>query len=357
MRDILSDLDRWQKEGKSIALATVVQTWGSAPRRVGSKMGLASDGQFCGSVSGGCVENAVIEAGLESLKTGHPQLLHFGVADETAWDVGLACGGSIEVFVKPLDKTFFEELRSIMDGDQQAVAVTVIHGPDDILGREMLIHADGRVMGALADYWHEKALHLANETFAKGESQRATLDDQTEIFLEFISPPPTFIAVGGVHITVALMALAKTLGYRTVVIDPRGAWGNADRFPNVDQLIQAWPDEAFEQIKITRSTAIAMLTHDPKLDDPAVKIALNSTAFYVGALGSKTTHARRRERLLSEAVNESQLSRLHAPIGIDIGAGTPEEIALSVMAEVVAVYRKRGRVPAFHDAHFHPTKS
>ncbi|MEO8358030.1 MAG: XdhC family protein [Chloroflexota bacterium] len=357
MRDILSDLERWQGGAQSIALATVVQTWGSAPRRAGSKMGLTADGQFSGSVSGGCVENAVIEAGLESLKTNLPKLLHFGVADETAWDVGLACGGSIEVFVKPLDKTFFEELRSVIKNKQHAVLITIIRGPDETVGREFLIHSDGRIPGNVSDHWQEKVLHLANETLLAGESRRAMLDDETEIFLEFISPPLTLIAVGAVHITVALMSLAKTLGYRTVVIDPRGAWGNADRFPNVDQLIQAWPDEAFEQIKITRSTAVAMLTHDPKLDDPALKISLNSPAFYVGALGSKTTHAKRRERLLSEGVSESQLARLHAPIGIDIGAGTPEEIALAVMAEVVAAYRKPEQLLADREADFHPIKN
>jgi xanthine dehydrogenase accessory factor len=171
------------------------------------------------------------------------------------------------------------------------------------------------------------------------------LNEETEVFLELISPPPTLIAVGGVHITVALISLAKTLGYETVVIDPRGAWGNEERFPNVDQLIQAWPEKAFQQIKITSSTAIAMLTHDPKLDDPALKIALNSRAFYVGALGSKTTNAKRRERLLKEGLTEAQLSCLHAPIGLDMHTDTPEEIALAIMAEIVDSYRKREQVP------------
>jgi xanthine dehydrogenase accessory factor len=201
-----------------------------------------------------------------------------------------------------------------------------------------------------------KILELANETFRKAESQRAILDHETEVFFEFISLPLTLIAVGGVHITVALMSLAKTLGYRTVVIDPRGAWGNTERFPNIDQLIQSWPDQAFKQVKLTRSTAIAMLTHDPKLDDPAVKIALNSQAFYIGALGSKATNAKRRARLLDDGITEEQYARLHAPIGIDIAAGTPEEIALAVMAEVVAAYRKREQMSAAHEADFHPMK-
>jgi xanthine dehydrogenase accessory factor len=171
-----------------------------------------------------------------------------------------------------------------------------------------------------------------------------------EVFVELILPPPTLIAVGGVHITVALMSLAKTLGYRTVVVDPRTAFGNEERFPNMDRLVSLWPDEAFRQIPLTRSTAVAMLTHDPKLDDPALKIALPSPAFYVGALGSKTTNEKRRKRLLNDGVTEEQLSRLHAPIGLDIGAQTPEEIALAIMSEVVKAHRKQNQAEVKNDA-------
>jgi len=354
MRDILADIDRWRAEGKRMALATVVQTWGSAPRRAGSKMVIASDGQFSGSVSGGCVENAVIEAALDSMKTDQARLLHFGVADETAWEVGLACGGSIDIFVQPLNTIFSQFLRGVWTDGSQSVHVTVMRGSAELLGREMLIREDEFVTGNISSRWDKKVLELANETLPQGKSQRAMLDEETEIFLEFISPPPTLIAVGGVHITVALISLAKLLGYRTVIIDPRSVWGNEERFPNVDQLIQAWPQEAFQQVKLTRSTAVVMLTHDSKLDDPALKIALNSPAFYVGALGSKTTNAKRRERLLSDGMSESQLSRLHAPIGLDIGAETPEEIALSIMSEVVNAYRKREQLPAESEADLHP---
>jgi xanthine dehydrogenase accessory factor len=270
------------------------------------------------------------------LKSNRPQLLHFGVADETAWEVGLACGGSIDIFVKPLDREFFKSLRSVLVEEGAAVLTTVVRGPDQLLGHEMLIRDNGTVTGSISEELNEKVLKLARETLAQGESRRVMLDEDTEVFMEVILPPPTLIAVGGVHITIALMALAKTLGYRTVVVDPRSAFGNEERFPNVDQLIPLWPDEAFQQIPITRSTAIAMLTHDPKLDDPALKIALPSPAFYVGALGSKSTQAKRRQRLLEDGLTEEQLHRLHGPIGIEIGAGTPEEIAMSIMAEVVA---------------------
>lgn len=357
MRDILADVDRWQKDGASIALATVVQTWGSSPRRAGAKMALTSDGRICGSVSGGCVENAVFEAGMEALKTDRPQLLHFGVADETAWEVGLACGGSIDVFVKPLNKNLFEELRSVIENEEQAINVTVIRGPNDILGREILIREDGYVTGTLGSEWDATALKFANEVLSNGISQRALLNDDVEIFLEAILPSLALIIVGGVHMAVSLTALAKTLGYRTIVIDPRKAWGNKERFPHVDQIIQAWPDVAFEQLKVTRSTAIAMLTHDPKLDDPALKIALDSPAFYVGALGSRSTHAKRLERLLNDGMSESQLARLHAPIGLDIGAQSPEEIALAIMAEVVEAHRKRDQGSAEMEAQQSPVSN
>jgi xanthine dehydrogenase accessory factor len=338
MRDILSDLDRWRDAGEphSIALATVIQTWGSSPRRAGARMAITPGGNITGSVSGGCVEGAVYETAVEVLKSNRPQLLHFGVADETAWEVGLACGGSIDVFVKPLDEEFFQALRAVLVEEKPAVLLTVVRGPDELLGREMLVEENGSVTGSLGDDLDPQGIELARETLTQGESRRVMLSEEIEIFLEAILPPPTLIAVGGVHITIALMALAKTLGYRTVVIDPRSAFGNQERFPNVDRLIQRWPDEAFQEIPPTRSTAVAMLTHDPKLDDPALKIALPSPAFYVGALGSKTTQAKRRQRLLEDGMTEEQLDRLHGPIGLDIGAGTPEEIAMSIMAEIVA---------------------
>lgn len=348
MRDILSDLDNWREQDSSIALATVVQTWGSSPRRAGAKMALTPEGKITGSVSGGCVEGAVFETGIEVLKTNHPQLLHFGVADETAWEVGLACGGSIDIFVKPLDPGFFDKVRSVLVDEKPAVIATVIRGPAELLGREILLYEDGNVTGTLGGEWDQHTVILARETLAQGESRRVMLREDIEVFIEVILPPPTLIAVGGVHITIALVALAKTLGYRTVVVDPRSAFGNEERFPNVDRLIQAWPQEAFEQIPLTRSTAVAMLTHDPKLDDPALKIALPSPAFYVGALGSKTTQAKRRQRLLADGLTQEQLNRLHGPIGLGIGAGMPEEIALSIMAEIVAARNNVDRAVNLH---------
>lgn len=211
---------------------------------------------------------------------------------------------------------------------------------DEILGREVLMRENGQRSGSIGDDWDERIAHLASEILARGISQRVALSDEVEMFFDVILPAPTLIVVGGVHITLALTSIAQTLGYRTIVIDPRRSWANEARFPNVDQLIQAWPDDAFSLLNVTRSSAIVMLSHDPKLDDPALERALASPAFYIGALGSVTTQAKRRERLLREGLTEPQLDCLHGPIGLDINAQTPEEIALAIMAEVVEAYRR-----------------
>lgn len=345
MRDILPDLEKWQQGQASIALATVVQTWGSSPRQIGAKMALMPNGQITGSVSGGCVENAVVEAGLESLKTNTPQLLHFGVADETAWEVGLACGGSIDIFVQPLNRPFQAVLKQTLQQNQQAVLLTLIQGPPDQLGQQVLINATQSPFGLSGNAWESQVFQLAQQVLDENKSQRFILNENLQIFAELINPPNHLIAVGGTHITIALLNFAKTLGYETSLIDPRQAWGNEQRFPNVDKIIQAWPAAAFQQINISSSTAIAMLTHDPKLDDPALKIALNSPAFYIGALGSKSTNVKRRERLIQNGLTETQLARLNAPIGLSIGAQSPAEIALAIMAQVVEADRKRNAQP------------
>ncbi|MBL8109038.1 MAG: XdhC family protein [Anaerolineales bacterium] len=346
MRDILIDIQHWQKEGESIALATVIQTWGSAPRRIGSHMAFTLSGKIAGSVSGGCVENTVIEAGMQVLKMNHPQLLHFGVADETAWGVGLACGGSIDVFVQPLDAQVFHEIKKVINNEEGAHHVTVIGGAEELLGEQVLIQDNRIVAGSLGNGIDSRVLNLSPEI---SMPQQLAMEE-AQVFINVIRPAPTLVIVGGVHIAIALASLAKTLGYQIILIDPRKAWGNETRFPHVDSLIQLWVDEAFEQIKINPSTAIAVLTHDPKIDDPAIKLALNSSAFYVGALGSKNTNAKRRERLLSDGVSESQMDKVRAPIGLDIGAQNPEEIALAVMSQIVQTFRKQNQVEGKREA-------
>jgi xanthine dehydrogenase accessory factor len=343
MKDILPDLLTWLQNGEQIALATVVQTWGSSPRGVGAKMGMTASGKMTGSVSGGCVEGAVIETGLEVIQTGKSQLLHFGVADETAWEVGLACGGMIDVFVQPLDLELFNQHRAVLENNQTAANLTIIRGPDDVLG-DGLVWVDGqRWPGVFNDELLDSTLEAARFALSERKSQRLLLPGgKVEVFVEIIAPAHTLVIVGGVHISIALAKIARVLGYHTVIVDPRRAFGSPERFAHADRLIQSWPDEALQALHLNPAAAVAVLTHDPKLDDPALMVALPSPAFYVGALGSKTTQAKRRARLLAAGLTEAQVDRLHGPIGLAIGAKTPEEIALSIMGEIVAARKQSG---------------
>jgi xanthine dehydrogenase accessory factor len=347
MREIIHQINEWRDADEAVAVATVVSTWGSAPRAVGAKMALTPSNKVAGSVSGGCVEGAVIEAGVETLDTGKPQLLQFGVADETAFEVvGLACGGSIAVFVEPLTPVLHNFWRDAIARDIPVVTATVIKGPPELVGYKLMRTADGvSHTSAQHERFNEVTpqLHtLAQFALSDGVSKRVDLPSpRAEVFLDVTLPKPTLALIGGVHIAIALTAMAKALGYRVVIIDPRSAFGNAERFPYADQIVAAYPDKAFDQVPITRSTAVVTLTHDAKFDDPALKIALPSPAFYVGALGGKKTQAARRERLLKAGLTEAQVNRLHAPIGLDIGTRTPEEIALATLAQIVAARNGR----------------
>jgi xanthine dehydrogenase accessory factor len=340
MQDILPDISRWLERGEPVALATVVQTWGSSPRAAGAKMAMTPGGGMTGSVSGGCVEGATFEEGVATLKTGHGKLVHFGVADETAWEVGLACGGSIDVLVQPLDRERFERVRDLIEAERLFAIVSLVKGPADQIGQGFVLEEAGEIVGRLPATWHDQAVEAAQAALAAGQSRRQALGE-VEVFIEVVWPAPTVIAVGGVHTSIALMALAKTLGYKTVVVDPRKAFGSQERFPHVDRLIQAWPDDALRQLTLNRATAIALLTHDPKLDDPGLHVALNSPAFYIGALGSKSTQQKRRDRLKAEGFSDAQLARIRGPIGLPLGGRTPEEVALAILAEIVAARNNR----------------
>jgi xanthine dehydrogenase accessory factor len=339
METIIKDIEKWDSQ-LPIQLATVVQTWGASPRGVGGKMAFQfADGvdgvpQLSGSVSGGCVEGAVIDAG----RTLSPKLLHFGVSDETAWDVGLACGGIIEVFVGELDRKTAVFHKTLHANNQAGAILTVIQADGDLPGQTVCVTPSGIVHGSFGKAMDGLVLQLDLR-----QSGRVWLSDGVELFVDAIRPAPTLVMVGGVHIAVGLAQFAKVVGYRTIIIDPRRAFGNDARFPDVDQVIAAWPTAALTQIDLNEETAVALLTHDPKIDDPALAVVLNSPVFYVGALGSKKTHARRVIRLREAGMSEEAIARLHAPIGLSIGAKTPEEIALSVMAEIVKTDRDRDR--------------
>lgn len=342
MRDVMSELQTWLAQGRTAALATVVSTWGSAPRPAGSKMLIDQDGAMVGSVSAGCVEGAVVEEAQAVLRQGTPRLLRYGVADDTAWQVGLTCGGEIRVWVEPVavlvsQEGIFERWQKAIAERRSAVRAVVINGPPEQLGASRLV--DGLDAGGLADL----AARLDSEARAlltSGSAQVRTYaepEGEIEVFFDVDRPSPELVIVGAVHIGLALCRLAKAAGYRVVVIDPRSGFNTAARFPRADERLLTWPDEALLELGVTDGTAIAVLSHDPKIDDPAVMTALRSPAFYVGALGSQRTTRLRRERLLDAGMSEAELDRLHAPVGLDLGGRSPEEIALSILAQIVAV--------------------
>jgi xanthine dehydrogenase accessory factor len=348
VREILAQARLWLAEGKSVAVATVVQTWGSAPRPAGSKMAVSSAAEMAGSVSGGCVEGAVVEEALAVLKAGVPKSLHYGVTDDAAWEVGLACGGQLDLLVEPLAgwMTPTAGARSLLDGFESALGegrpvarAVVLAGPGRWEWSSWLAESDGSLHGAVAKELEVAVGEGARAALRSGRPQTGTIltpEGEARVFYDVVLPPPVLVIVGGVHIAIDLHRLAKTLGYRVVVVDPRRAFGTPARFPLADELVSEWPDTGLRAIGLTGSTAVAVLSHDPKLDDPALLVALRSPAFYVGALGSAETNRQRRERLTEAGVTEAEMSRLRAPIGLPLGGRAPEEIALSILAEIVA---------------------
>jgi xanthine dehydrogenase accessory factor len=330
MLDLYSEIFRWINADKNFALATVIRTWGSSPRTVGAKMAVNQDGEIVGSVSGGCVEGAVVTSCMETITTGKPQLLHFDVEDETAWEVGLACGGELDVYLEIPSEDFLSALKQAADAETVLTTAKCIKGDKELIWREMIMQQDGKISGSIAP-------HIDLEVSSQKHSKSSCFKTSTgeEIFLDIIPPLPTLIIVGGVHIAVALTKIARACNYHVIIVDPRRQFGSQIRFPEANQILHLWPDKAFEQIKLTSNTAVAFLTHDPKIDDPGLVLSLPSKAFYIGALGSRTTQTARRNRLQSAGVSERSLARLHGPIGLNLGGRSPEEIALAIMAEII----------------------
>ncbi len=340
MKDVLDSLNTWTERDEEIAVATVIKTWGSAPRPVGSKLITTRSGGIAGSVSAGCVEGAVIDAGKDVMSSGEPQLLHYGVADDTAWEVGLACGGEIDIFVEPFSALadVYEGVKAHLDAGDPMAVVSVLDGPPDARNHKLIVLEDGTTEGTLDLGAHEDAViaaalrHLANEKGGLIEPEQGL-----RLFVEVYPPDPRLIIVGAVHIAEPLVTMANAAGYETILIDPRSAFATRERFPHVDSLVGEWPGGALLGMKLNHSAYVVTLTHDPKLDDPALIAALQSDARYVGALGSRRTNRLRIERLREAGLSEEQIGRLHAPIGLDIGGRTPPEIAVSILAEIVKV--------------------
>jgi xanthine dehydrogenase accessory factor len=305
MESVLSQAGRWRELGRRVAVATVVATRRSAPRPVGSKLAVSEQGELIGSVSGGCVENDVVLAAQEVLAGGEPRLLTYGITDEMAFGVGLPCGGEIDVFV--------EELT---DAERPDVTLTVVagEGVGERLDNPELLEAARR----------------------RGRSHVLELDDRT-VLADVLAPPTRLFVYGATDTAEALCRAAKLLGWSTVVADARASFATRERIPSADELLLLWPDEALEQVQPDLGTAVVVLTHDDKFDLPLIRGALASDAFYVGWIGSRRNQERRRGLLLEEGVTEEELDRISGPAGLDIGADTPAETALSMLTEIIAV--------------------
>ena len=312
----------WHRQGKGAALATVIETWGSAPRPVGSQLVVSGEGAMEGSVSGGCVEGAVVIEAIDCLEGGAATVLEFGVADEQAFAVGLACGGRIRVLVEPVGRVIpVEMLEALVDARAGRDQVAYVVNPET--GARRLVTGQGDALQA------EIAERL----------RRDKSGFEGDWFIGIHNPPLRMAIVGAVHIAQALVPMARLAGYDPVVIDPRPAFGAEARFPG-ETLIEDWPDEALVTYGLDPRTAVVTLTHDPKLDDPAIRAALVSDCFYLGCLGSTRTHAKRLERLIEAGFSDEQIARIHGPVGLDIGAQGPAEIAISIMAEITTWLRK-----------------
>src|ERR1700730_4745541 len=304
MREIADELRQWRAAGDAGAIATVVETWGSTPRPLGAKMLASNSGKMAGSVSNGCIEGDVFEAAQEVLASGRPRLVEYGVANEVAFEVGLACGGHIEVMIQPageihdraLDLLAAERPFVIRTDLQSGASELLEQAPDFELARR-----DG------------------------------------DAFWEPYGRPADMVIVGAIHIAIPLHRMAKLMGYRVTIVDARGQFATGERFPEADQLLVQWPDEALSGLTVDRSTAVVILTHDPKFDMPALRSVLRTGAGYVGAIGSRKTNQNRFDALREEGFDDAQVARIHGPIGLDLGARGAEETALGIMAEVTAV--------------------
>jgi xanthine dehydrogenase accessory factor len=327
--DILRKAQEWQAGGAKIAIATVIETWGSAPCPVGSHLVIDSDGRFIGSVSGGCIEAEVVNEALDVIAAGNRRLLEFGVLDEIAWRAGLSCGGNIKVYVERVDLTRGELLAALnaeRTGRRPALLIT-----DLTSGAQRLVRADDVARDPLGE--------ALKQQLQLGKSGTLQAPGGT-MFVSVQLPPVRLVIVGAGHIAQALAPMAMFAGFDVVIIDPRTAFATPERFPDC-QVIADWPEDVLPQLALDQNTATVALSHEPRIDDPGVALALAARCFYVGALGSRKTHAKRLERLQAAGMADATLATIHAPIGLDIAAVSPAEIAIAILAEIVATRRQK----------------
>jgi xanthine dehydrogenase accessory factor len=308
--DILTPMSVWLKENRKVSLATVISTWGSSPRPVGGQMAIDSNGEIIGSVSGGCIEGAVITEGINSINDGKTRVKDYGISNNMAWEVGLACGGELKVLIQPLDiqdKIVFSIVDSIKNREAVKLRIDCSNG-----------------------------LRIIDNTLT---NQTSLYDKEKNEFIHVIDPKPRLFVVGAVHIAQALISLAAITDFEIILIDPREHFATEKRFPNC-KILTEWPDIALSRFNLDKSTHLVTLTHDPKIDDPALIYSLKKNIGYIGSLGSKKTHQKRCERLTSLGFSDNDINKIHAPIGLDIKGKTPAEIAVSIIAEIISFRRK-----------------
>jgi len=308
--DILTPMSVWLKENRKVSLATVISTWGSSPRPVGGQMAIDNNGEIIGSVSGGCIEGAVITEGINSINDGKTRVKDYGISNNMAWEVGLACGGELKVLIQPLDI-------------QDKIVFSIV---DNIKNREAVkLRIDC-----------SNGLRIIDNTLT---NQTSLYDKEKNEFIHVIDPKPRLFVVGAVHIAQALISLAAITDFEIILIDPREHFATEKRFPNC-KILTEWPDIALSRFNLDKSTHLVTLTHDPKIDDPALIYSLKKNIGYIGSLGSKKTHQKRCERLTSLGFSDNDINKIHAPIGLDIKGKTPAEIAVSIIAEIISFRRK-----------------
>ena len=351
MRELIPTVRAWRVDGVEMGRAVVVRTFGSAPRPEGATLLVSNDGRIAGSVSGGCVEGAAAEEVARARLDGVSRVVRYGITDERAWDVGLACGGTVDVLVEPFlrpevvtaaEATAARAIGILLPADAPGSEV----GPSapargEAPGGALVIDESGAVTaGTLGDRAADATVaRAAVAALADGRSGIVAVrvgDEARQVFVEAYPARPRLVVVGAVQAAIPLVAIARTLGYETVVIDGRAAFATSERFPDVDRLVLGWPDAVADDLGLGPADAVAVLSHDVKFDEPAIVAALGRGCRYVGAVGSRRTQADRRARLRAAGVDEPSLARLAGPIGLDLGGRSPEEMALAIMAEVVA---------------------
>ncbi|MEU9880419.1 XdhC family protein [Streptomyces phaeochromogenes] len=350
MLDIAEELHRWVEQGRDFAVATVVAVGGSAPRQPGAALAVDSDGTAIGSVSGGCVEGAVYELCQQALADGKPVLERFGYSDEDAFAVGLTCGGIIDILVTPVraedsDREIFASALTAATRGEAAAVARIASGPPELLGRALLVRPDGSYEGGFGAHpeLDRTAVDEARAFLDAGRTGTLEIGEQGSrcgapltLLIESSVPPPRMIVFGAIDFASALVRIGKFLNYRVTVCDARPVFATSARFPEADEIVVDWPHRYLERTQVDGRTVLCVLTHDAKFDVPLLQLALRLPVAYVGAMGSRRTHLDRNERLREVGVTELELTRLRSPIGLDLGARTPEETALSIASEIVA---------------------